>query len=370
MNSRFLIRNFFNLVFKRQLGFEFDMIPLKAERLSNRQRNNLFKIALNRLLPISRTVGRPYMAHISPSGLCDLNCVSCPSKESTTRGRELLTFETFKKFIDEAGDTLLYVILWSWGEPLLNPDFARMAEYAAKHNILTVTSTNLNRLRPDQARELVASGLDSLIIAVDGTTQESYEKYRKGGDFKRIIENVKLLVAEKKRVGAKKPLLNLRMVVSRENEHEVEGFRRLGRELEVDMVSFKAFSTRQSGKEDPDIDRRFAPQSDRYRWYRYRKDFRADRRVKKYWCRFPWTKPTLFADGTIIACEYDLQYDHSFGNINRHSFDEIWFGEKAQKFRRRFQQNRDAFAFCHDCVYDYKLFDGCVLERQLLHHEE
>lgn len=305
MNARFLIRNFYNLVFKRQLEFEFDKIPMKVEHLSSKQRTNLFKIALNRLLPISHAVGRPYMAHISPAGICDLNCINCPTKDPRTRGRELLPFDTFRKFIDEAGDTLLYVILWSWGEPLLNPDLSRMIEYASRNNILTVSSTNLNHLDPGKASDLVASGLDSLIIAVDGTNQASYEKYRRGGDLQKTLANVRLLVAEKKRVGAAKPLLNLRMVVSRENEHEVDAFRQLGRELGVDMVSFKAFSTRQAGCEDPEIDQRFAPRDKKYRWYQYQKNFRADRRMKKYWCRFPWTKPTLFADGTILTCEFD-----------------------------------------------------------------
>ena len=368
MDSRFLRRNFFNLICKRQLEFEFDMIPFTT-RLSSKQRNNLFKIAFNRFLPISHTLGRPYMAHISPSGICDLDCVSCPTKDSKTQGKELLPLATFRKFIDEAGDTLIYIILWSWGEPLLNPDFPKMVEYAAQRNIITVTSSNLNRLTSDQARDLVASGLDSLIIAVDGTTQASYEKYRCGGNLERIINNIKLLVAEKKRTGAKKPLLNLRMVVSRENEHEVEDFRLLGRELGVDMVSFKAFSTRQAGYENPEMDRRFAPQSNSYRWYKYLKNFQTDHRVKKYWCRFPWTKPMLFADGTIIFCEFDLQYERPLGNINQHSFDEIWFSDKAQKWRRLFQQNRDAFVFCRDCVYDYKMFDGCVIERELFNHD-
>ena len=370
MNTRFIAHNLFNLVFKRRLEFEFDKIPMKTEKLSRRQCYNLFKIALNRLLSISHVLGRPYMAHISPSGLCDLNCINCPAKGKQTRGRELMSFDTFRKFIDEAGDTLLYIILWSWGEPLLNPDFPRMVEYASKHNIMTVSSTNLNRLDADRARQLVASGLDSLIIAVDGTTQESYEKYRRGGDIKQIIKNIKLLVAEKERVGAKKPLLNLRMVVSRENEHEVDAFRRLGRDLKVDMVSFKAFSTRQAGYENPEVDRCFAPRNEKYRWYQYRKNFQADRQVKKYWCRFPWTKPTLFADGTIITCEFDFRYEYPLGNIKEQTFDEIWFGEKAKKFRRRFQKNRDAFAFCRDCVYDYKLIDGCVLERELFFNEK
>ncbi|NOY23338.1 MAG: radical SAM protein [Acidobacteria bacterium] len=130
------------------------------------------------------------MAHVSPSNLCDLDCRICPSKDNSTKARQLLPFETFKKFIDEAGETLLYVILWSWGEPILNPDISKMARYAADRNILSVTSTNLNQLDNVKANELVHSGLTALIIAVDGVTVESYEKQRRGGDLKRVLENI------------------------------------------------------------------------------------------------------------------------------------------------------------------------------------
>ena len=132
------------------------------------------------------------------------------------------------------------------------------------------------------------------------------------------------------------------------------------------MVSIKAFSTRQSGCSDPEVDRRFVPDQTRYRWYRYHPDFTTDTRPKKYNCRFPWTKPTLFADGTVLSCEFDLTYDFPFGNINRNSFEEIWFSPEAERFRRRFQKDRDAFAFCRDCVYDHKLIEGCVLEWEYL----
>ena len=365
MKFSFLARNLASVLLKGELRFQFDRIPLLARKVTGRKRRNLFRIALNRLFPIAKTMGRPYMAHVSPSGVCDLNCVACPSKLATTKGRQLMPLETFQKFVDEAGDTLLYIILWSWGEPILNPHLPEMARYAREHGILTVSSTNLSRLTPEYADRLARSGLDALIIAVDGTTTESYDRFRKGGNFERVLDNVRLLVKAKRESGSPTPLLNLRMIVSRENEDQMDAFREMGCSLGVDMVSFKAFSTRQSGENEA-VDRQFAPKAGKLRWYRYNKGFSADKTVRKYWCRFPWTKPTLFADGTIISCEFDLKYEVPFGNINEQSFDEIWFSEKAEKFRKAFQKNRDQFPFCDDCVYDYTTFDGCVLAAEMI----
>jgi len=366
LKINFLIRNGFNLLFRKKLVFTFDRILLTAENLSRKKRWNLLKIGLNRLFPIARTMGRPYMAHISPSNLCDLNCRLCPAKDETTRARMLLPLDTFKKFVDEAGDTLIYIILWSWGEPILNPDLSKMIRYAADRNILTVTSTNLNQLNESRAEELIHSGLSALIIAVDGTTEESYAAQRAGGSLNRVLNNVRMLVEAKKANGGSGPLLNLRMVVSRDNEHEVEKFREMAIKLGVDLVSYKAFSTRQDGSADPENDRRFAPRQERFRWYQYGRGFRTDTGKGKYRCRFPWTKPTLFPDGEIISCEFDLHYQHAFGNINNCHFDEIWFSPEAEDFRKRFQQNRDRFLFCRNCVYDYRSFDGCVLSAERL----
>jgi len=370
MDIKFLAKNSFNLLTNRQIKFQFDRIPMTSYPFSWKKFKNIFLIGVNRLFPVSTQLGYPYMAHVSPSGLCNLRCDVCPTHHPATKGKGLLPFRTFKKFVDEAGDYLIYIILWSWGEPLLNPDIYKMCHYAEQKGIRTVTSTNFNKFSQKEAYDMVKSGLDALIIAADGTTQESYSRYRKGGNLEKVWKHTREIVQVKKKTGSRKPLLNLRMIVSKDNENEMETFRQIARKLGVDMVSFKAFSTRQSGYLDPTIDQKYAPNQKRYRWYSYQKGFNVSHNPKKYWCRFPWTKPTLFPDGTIISCEYDFKYEHVFGNINEQSFDRIWFSPQADVFRKKFQKNRDAFDFCKDCVYDYKLIPGCVLEWEFIEHDK
>jgi MoaA/NifB/PqqE/SkfB family radical SAM enzyme len=362
----FALRNAFNLVLRGRFDFAFDRMPLRAEHVPPRKAWNLLRIAGNRVLGLSPALGYPYMAHISPSGLCDLRCPLCPANDKKTRGRSLLPFKTYRKFIDETGDYLLYVILWSWGEPLLNPDFVRMCDYARERNILTVTSSNLNRLTKARAEDLVRSGPDALIIALDGLTDRTHGRLRPGGSARRVIANTRLLVEARARTGSRRPFLNLRMVVSRENEAQTGAFRRLARELGVDMVSFKAFSTRQPGYADPAHDKAFAPTDERFRWYEYGRGYVADARRGRYACRFPWTKPTLFADGRVLVCEFDLLYERPLGDINRQSFKDIWFGPEARAVRRRFGRDRAGLRFCRDCVYDYKRFPGCVVDWEIL----
>ncbi len=366
MNGRFLLSNLPRVLLRRELRFEFDRAPLVARGLSAKKAANLFAIGLNRVLGLRRATGWPYMAHVAPAGVCNLSCGLCPVRDPEMKGRAILPFDTFRKLVDEAGERLVYIIFWSWGEPLLNPDLERMVRYAADRRILTVTSSNMDRLAPGREDRLVASGLDLLIAALDGVDEETQARLRPGSSAARVVENVRRVMAARERSGGRTPFVNLRMVVSRENESQVEAFRALGRELRVDMVSFKAFSTRQPGYRDPENDRRYAPRDESWRWYGYDEDFAPDRRFERYPCRFPWTKPMLFADGTVGACEFDLRHDHPFGNLGERSFRDIWFGPEARRFRRAFRRDRDAIAFCRDCVFDYKRIPGCVVSREIL----
>ena len=126
--------------------------------------------------------GQPFTISIEPTTACNLRCPECPSGlRAFTRPTGTLKVNFFKKTIDELQQKLLYLIFYFQGEPYINPDFLEMVQYASKKGIYTITSTNGHFLNDDNARRTIESGLDRLIISVDGTTQEVYENYRKEG---------------------------------------------------------------------------------------------------------------------------------------------------------------------------------------------
>jgi MoaA/NifB/PqqE/SkfB family radical SAM enzyme len=142
----------------------------------------------------------PYHAFIDPSTICNLHCPFCAvGKGSTDHPKYLMRFDEFKRIMDMLGDYLFQVEIYQYGEPLLNPDVFRMIEYAKrKYYAFTRISTNLNIFNKEKAERLVASGLDYLTLSIDGASQETYSKYRVGGDFNKVLENVTLIVAAKK----------------------------------------------------------------------------------------------------------------------------------------------------------------------------
>ena len=86
----------------------------------------------------------------------------------------------FRNVMDEVVGSLSYLTFYFQGEPYLHPSFLGMVEYAATKGIYTATSTNAHFLSEESARETVLSGLDRLIVSIDGTTQKTYQSYRIG----------------------------------------------------------------------------------------------------------------------------------------------------------------------------------------------
>src|SRR5204862_6960234 len=100
----------------------------------------------------------------------------------------------FKETIDQLSKELLYLVFYFQGEPYLNPDFLDMVKYASSKKIYTATSTNAHYLNDENARRTIESGLDRLIISIDGTTQDVYQQYRVGGRLDKVLEGTKNIV--------------------------------------------------------------------------------------------------------------------------------------------------------------------------------
>src|SRR5207253_4374649 len=145
----------------------------------------------------------------------------------------------FKDTIDSLAPHLSYLVFYFQGEPFLNPDFLTMVQYAVSKKIYTATSTNAHYLTDEVAKKTVESGLDRLIISIDGTTQDVYQQYRVGGNLEKVLEGTRNIVKWKKELKSKTPFIFFQFLVVKPNEHQVEDIKRLAAEVGVDQVRFK-----------------------------------------------------------------------------------------------------------------------------------
>ena len=118
----------------------------------------------------------------------------------------MLEPEQLDRLLQEIGGYLVYANLYFQGEPYLHPAMDHLVALCKQHGIYTSTSTNAHFLRPERAEAIVASGLDRLIISIDGMTQETYSSYRIGGRLDKVLEGTQnVLDARRKSKGAKTP---------------------------------------------------------------------------------------------------------------------------------------------------------------------
>ncbi|KHO52558.1 MAG: radical SAM protein [archaeon GW2011_AR17] len=180
-----------------------------AKNLTPKRMLNYTKVQMSLKAKSPKVWGKPLSLFIEPTNICNLKCPLCPTgNNSTPKGKGYMKFEDYTKIIDELGPTAFSVTLWNYGEPSLNKDFIRMIRYAKEAGLKVITSTNGFIFRnKEQVQELLESGLDELILAVDGASKESYDKYRINGHFEELIQGIKDLAVAKKAQGRYFPYL-------------------------------------------------------------------------------------------------------------------------------------------------------------------
>jgi len=187
-------------------------------------------------------LAKPFGLLVDPSNSCHLRCPGCIHNDYLRRHDEVdwpegfLSLDTFAKFLSHFGPTALHLCFFNWGEPLLNRDTPRFIEMAKNYMLLTELSSNLS-VRFD-AEALVRSGLDFLTISIDGATPESYGRYRKGGNFELVLENVRKLVLAKKTLNSSTPILNWQYLTFEHNVVEIPLARLMAEEIGVDQINF------------------------------------------------------------------------------------------------------------------------------------
>ncbi len=95
---------------------------------------------------------------------------------------------------------------------------------ATARDIYTKVDTNLSlRLTDDKLKDLLMSGLSEIAASIDGFSQQTYERYRRGGRFELVLENLTRLAALRDRLGLDTKI-SWNFLVFNFNEHEVPDF--------------------------------------------------------------------------------------------------------------------------------------------------
>ncbi len=340
------------------MNFELNSDALNFfSKLSFRRISNAFKVVsgyyLSLLIKKPIQWGLPISISIEPTTSCNLRCPECPSgKREFTRPTGMLQNNFFRNIIDELYKETLYLIFYFQGEPYLNPDFLEMVKYASSKNIYTATSTNAHFLDDANARKTVESGLDRLLISIDGTTQDTYEQYRVGGDLKKVIAGAENIIKWKKQLGSKTPHVIFQFLVVKPNQHQINDIEALAKQIGVDEVRFKTAQIY-----DYVNGNRLIPTIEKYSRYQQQSDgtFGIKNKMLNH-CWKLWHSTVITWDGLVVPCCFDKDATHQMGDLKKTSFRHMWQGAEYNKFRAAVLHSRSEIDICKNCTEGTKVW--------------
>jgi len=182
-----------------------------------------------------------------PTVVCNLDCfqaVCAPGAGlAATRARKLFPLADFRSLLAEIGAGLIRLDFFNYGEPFLHPQALDMIEHVKKDypHIYLYTSTNGLLLDDEKSCRLAESGIDEVTFSVDGADQRTYARYRRGGDFSKLLRNMAALVSAKRRLGREVPFINWRYILFKWNDSawQLRKARRLAKKIGVDRLTWE-----------------------------------------------------------------------------------------------------------------------------------
>jgi radical SAM protein with 4Fe4S-binding SPASM domain len=318
---------------------------------------NFIQIETSRILSslLKRPIvcGAPYIISVEPGSLCDLRCPECPTGSGIIkRENQNLDLQVYKEIIDGIKSTTLHLLLYFQGEPLLNNDIFKMIKYAKERGLYTIISTNGQRLNHENARKILESGLDRIIISVDGIDQITYEKYRIGGDIRKVLDGAKFIQTLKKENKLFSPEIIFQFLVFRHNENQVNSFRQFGRQNGADKIWIKTAQVINADRASEII-----PANAIYSRYTRDREYKFKIRSReKNQCTRLWRTCVITSDGDVVPCCFDKEAKYKMGSLKDETLSEIWKNERYNQFRKRILSDRREIDICNNCSEGMKVY--------------
>lgn len=174
--------------------------------------------------------------YIEPTNTCNLQCRTCI--RHTWKDREgFLQMDTYINLLDDVRElsSLKKISFWGFGEPLLHPNIVEMVARAKQLGVETQLITNGLLLDEETAKGLTEAGLDSIVVSIDGTSEETQADIRSGADLNLVKANVKRL-GLMSWANNNKPEIGIEFVASRSNVKELGNLGSLASELGASFI--------------------------------------------------------------------------------------------------------------------------------------
>lgn len=239
---------------------------------------------------------------------CNARCTMCPYP-SMTRPKGTMDWDLYKRIVDEvAQHDVRRFQLNATNEPLLDPQIMKRIRYAKDKGIQgTRFFSNGSLLTEEKGRELLKSGLELMIISLDGATKETYESIRINLNYDVVVGNITRFLEMRKAEGLEFPKVELHMTVSQTNKEQADQFVKQFKPLADVVTATVAHDwAGQTGENNP--------------------LYVMNNTIPQTPCRRLWYDFNILWDGRVCLCCLDYDGKVILGNVNDQSIAAIWNG--------------------------------------------
>ena len=301
----------------------------------------------------------PKIIIITISEQCNYNCIFCnryspyliknPLKKIRS-STNFMSLETYTKLLDNLNDTK-QIIISGTGEPLLNQNIVEMVSYAKKKGILSCIITNGSLLTPELIKKLVNAGLNGISISLTSMTNRTYQKIHpkiNKNICNKIIGSIKIL-------SNNNIIIRTTFVLNKLNYKEVDNILKIVASGNIDIVHFLPLGTfdeteylkiplrdqsdlnNKLKKIERELFKKDIPNN--LKSYVNYYDLNVENLRTNAKCLFPFVGAYVSEDGHVSLCCRGKYLQDGFGNINKESFEKIWFSVKCKQFRNNLNIN-------------------------------
>jgi radical SAM protein with 4Fe4S-binding SPASM domain len=285
--------------------------------------------------------GRPYKIIVDPCNICYGGCLLCPTgMNELRRARRMMDLKTFQAVVDVIKPYAFEVSLHNWGEALLNPHIYPMIAYAQANNIGTNLSSTLATADSEDMDRIIQSGLEYLVVSLNGTSPETYNAYVPGGNLSKVLDNLGTLIRRRTELGSRLPLIEWQFLVMRPNEHELPKARDMAREIGVDRLRFTSAGLPMGRFHDRPLAKAWMPSNPKY-WRLNPLKLEKQAFLLDQPCFYLFRSITVNPDGALAPCcgLYDEQHD--FGNLLDDGLEGLWNNERYRSARASFARGSE-----------------------------
>ena len=285
----------------------------------------------------------PAIYIIEPTNACNLNCVMCPNANKNTKG--FMDFCLFENIIKQIKDSAKTILLYYRGEPLLHSDLTQMIELCKKRTqARVILSTNATMLTKLISEKLMSSGLDDIILCLDGNSKETYEQIRRNANFDNVQENITNFI--NLRGNKVKPEILVQLIEMHINKHEIDDFKnkwkKIGCKVLITWLNSWAYQLP-----------KLMTMSD---------SVNPNRREIRTHCADLWFKMVIDYKGKVVLCCHDYSEKCIIGDLKKQCIEDIWNSEEIRKLRKLHKERKfSKIKLCKNCIdwskeddeYDY-----------------